>query len=203
MVVTEEDVIIIHISPEAMARAQERARLKQNHVDTWLNRTTEERREDFLYGQLGEEGFRVFLEQNSMKYKYYDDIRTDSFQQIDLYDFKLLDANDDEIAEVSVKSSIMDWELEPTIRIKNILAYPNEVKAITVQPFVDVRNRIAFLCGWEKKDIMERMPIGPLSHSSKAMYHKRRVKDAIPMIELVNYYRELCNKTRQQRILDF
>lgn len=139
------------------------------------------------------------MEQNNIRYIYYDDVRTDNFERTDLYDFKLLDANGNEVAEVSVKASIMDWELEPTVAHKNILAYPNEVKDITTQPFVNIANRTVFLSGWERRAIMETMPIGTLSHSTTARYHKRRIREAIPMAELVDYYRGLCNNENDSK----
>jgi len=195
MVVREEDVIIIPWDEEMYNRAVERARLKQKWLDTWKKRSEEERFQNFLDGQLGEEGFRKFLEKEGIKYEYYDDIRTDDFKEKDKFDFKVFDANGKEI-EVNVKSSKLKKTIVDTVDQNNILAYPSEVKPINTQPFIDYKNKNTILTGWANEEEMLASPPKALPgdySDEPSETHQKRIKDSRPL----NTIKETLGLTKQ------
>ena len=168
---------------------QKERKKKSGWIDTWKDRSEEQRMLDFLDGQLGEEGFRKFLKNNEISYQYYDDIRTDDFKEKDLFDFMLVNRMGNKI-EVSVKASKLKKSIADTVERNNILAYPQQVKAITVQPFIDYPKKEIVLVGWASKEQLEKIPPGylPGFFSDRGVrYHKLKIRDSNPMSTLVSF----------------
>lgn len=191
MATTLKDVVKVRIDDEIYERASKRAKLKMTWQDTWKDRSDEARFQNFLDGQLGEEAIKVFLEGKRIEFTYYDDIRTDGFKEKDQYDFKVIDGEGKEI-ELSVKSSKLKKSVEATIDENNILAYPNRIKPITVQPFIDLANRRVFLLGWATEEELEKTHPQQLRgrfSDRPSITHQVRIRDAHPMSELSEHLR--------------
>ena len=192
MSINEEDVVIIGWDEEIYKRANDRAKKKAEWMNTWKYRTEEQRRLDFLDGQLGEEGLKKFLDEGGVKYSYYDDIRTDDFKEKDKFDFIVKKINGKEM-EISVKSSKLKKSIFNTIQENNILAYPGQIKEITVQPFIDYLNKRIVLMGWASKEQLESVSPEALhgAFSDKpVLYHKIVIKNCNPMDKLIDFIKE-------------
>ncbi|MCL5089780.1 MAG: hypothetical protein M1382_01250 [Candidatus Marsarchaeota archaeon] len=167
MVITPSDIVIINITEEQRQRAESRAELKKNWTDTREIRNTTQRRYDFLMGQISEEAFKSLLGQNGKWCEYYDDVRTDNFEQADnQYDFLVKETAKQNNTEVGVKSSIL-LEKFLTLSSGNLVAYPYQVKEINVQAFVKGENgtlsNIVYLFGWATQQEVLSAPIGKLN----------------------------------------
>lgn len=193
MTVTESDVVIVDWDDDIFNRADERAGKKAEWIDTWKNRTKEQRKADFLDGQLGEEGLRRFFEDNDIDYEYYDDVRTDDFKEKDKFDFMVTNTKGRKI-EVSVKSSKLKKSIQRTVDENNILAYPGQVKPITVQPFIDYDEDRIILSGWAAGDELKAKEPQPLpgSFSDRPVsYHRMTISECSPMSDLKNHIENL------------
>jgi hypothetical protein len=195
MVIKPADIVEIEITEEQRQRSEDRADRKKNWKDTKEIRAVKQRRYNFLMGQISEEAFRSLLEQKKKWYEYYDDVRTDNFENADnQYDFLVKEQGKQSPTEVSVKSSILR-EKFLNLSSGNLVAYPRQVKEINIQAFVKGENGIlsnkVYLFGWATKAEVSAMP------SSKLNPHKGGGKTHnLPLDKLHSFeelFPHLCN----------